>query len=231
MANPEIVQRHARVLRLLSHLQSGVGLNALELSRHLKVCRRTIFRDLKLMREAGVDVYYDARHDCYRLSSERDIVLLPSFADEDLATLIAAIRLSLLAKLPFLGDSLQRSTAKLLSRSPRPVRHAASRLADSFVVRTPFPSASQQAVRVLAVLLQAIQCRQVVRLAFRGSASNLVVHTHFAPYRVMVSSERWEVTGRSTCHRGIHTFDPGDLQNVELTDESYAIPRAFLPID
>jgi predicted DNA-binding transcriptional regulator YafY len=227
MAASEVVQRQARVLRLLSYLQSGVGLNADELAEQLDVCRRTVYRDLKLIREAGIDVYRDSQQNCYRISSDSDVVLSPSFTPDDLATLIAAIHLSVLAELPCLGDSLRKSIAKLLSRAPRPVGHSVSRLVNSFVVQTPIRNYSPDAIRALLAFLQAIQHRQVVRLTYAGSTAGVPVRTRFAPYRLIVSSEKWQVAGKSTFHRGVHTFDPREIRSVELTRENYAIPRHF----
>ena len=64
------VQRQARVLRMLNCLQSGPNFNAAELAERLKVSRRTVYRDLKMIRDAGVPVHFDAEHSAYRLSRE-----------------------------------------------------------------------------------------------------------------------------------------------------------------
>ncbi|MBM4090387.1 MAG: HTH domain-containing protein, partial [Planctomycetes bacterium] len=75
MTGAAVPGRQTRMLKILSRLQAGGGLNATQLADQLEVCRRTIFRDLSLMREAGVSVYYDGVTDCYRLSPNGDLMV------------------------------------------------------------------------------------------------------------------------------------------------------------
>ena len=64
---PEVMARHARVLKILTCLQSGPGFNARQLADHLKVSRRTVFRDLSIIRDSGVVVFFDSIADAYRI--------------------------------------------------------------------------------------------------------------------------------------------------------------------
>ena len=48
------LNRISRLIQLLGALQVGKGQNASELARACQVSRRTIFRDLEVLRSAGV---------------------------------------------------------------------------------------------------------------------------------------------------------------------------------
>ena len=226
MSGPTVPTRQARVLRILSHLQSGDGLNANQLARQMDVCRRTIFRDLSLMREAGVDVYFDDDMDCYRLSACNDLVVTPTFELTELTTLVAAVHFSVLQGLPTYSDMLRRSTAKLLSRSPHDVRHSVSRLVNSCSVRTP-PDYPVRAVHAVHHVLQAIRQRRTLQLKLGGSHRCKSLDTRLSPYEMIATSETWEVTGRSSYHHEIRTFDSRNIEQADITDEIYAIPRGF----
>ena len=78
MSVSNVPARHARMLRILCQLQSGSGLNAEDLADQLGVCRRTVFRDLNMMRQAGVDFYFDEKLDCYRLIPQEGLVATPA---------------------------------------------------------------------------------------------------------------------------------------------------------
>ena len=54
-----LLSKHGRAIRVLKKLQSGVSINAQQLADSMGVSRRTIFRDLNLLREAGVDLLFD----------------------------------------------------------------------------------------------------------------------------------------------------------------------------
>ena len=91
---PAMIQRQARALRIVTCLQSGPGFSANELARQVNVSRRTIFRDLRLIRAAGVNVFYDKDDEAYRLAAPSPRLVPPGFREEDLAQLVVATQLS-----------------------------------------------------------------------------------------------------------------------------------------
>ncbi len=216
------LDRHARILKILAQLQNGGGVDATGLSRQLGVCRRTVFRDLSLMRRAGVDVYFDEDLHSYRLVPDEGSVVLPKLDADELTTLISAVHLSVLQSLPEYTESLRKSTTKLLSQSSSSVRHAVSRLTDSCVVPRPHCS-SPRAVQVVHHVLQALRLRRSLAVTLRGA-----VQTQFSPYQVVADPQGWQVTGKSSWHRDVRCLDPSDVVRVELTDQVYAVPRNYV---
>ena len=227
MSAPTVQGRHMRVLQILSHLQSGSGLNADELAGQLDVCRRTIFRDLSLLRDVGIDIYFDEELNCYRLSSTNDLIVAPVLDTEELTTLVAAAHLSVLQKVPGCDSLLRQSTTKLLAQSSFQVRHSVTRLTSSCTLRTPSDEYSPRAVRVVQHILQAIRQRRTLRVKLSKSNCEDRIETKFAPYQLVATSDAWQVTGRSWHHRGVRTFDPREFELAEITNEIYAIPRGY----
>ncbi len=221
--------RYARMLRIFRHLQSGSGLNADDLASQLDVCRRTIFRDLSLMRDAGIAVEYDGRLDCYRLAPCRDLVGLPALEHEELTTLVAAVHLSVLRCLPDYGESLRQATTKLLAHSPYQVQHHAVRLMNSCSIRPAADKHPAAIGRVMQQMLQSISQRRTLRLRVWDTVVGQEITTRFAPYQVIATIEAWQVIGRSSHHRRVQTLDPRHVRTTEMTDEIYAIPRGFQP--
>ncbi|MCA9021447.1 MAG: HTH domain-containing protein, partial [Planctomycetaceae bacterium] len=56
-----------RLLRLIALLQSGRVYNSAQLASECEVSRRTVFRDLKTLQEAGIYVLYDDEKQGYLL--------------------------------------------------------------------------------------------------------------------------------------------------------------------
>lgn len=227
MSAPTVQGRHTRILQILSHLQSGGGLNANELAGQLDVCRRTIFRDLSLLRDVGIDIYFDEEMDCYRLSSRNDLVVTPVLDTEELTTLVAAAHLSVLQNIPACDSLLRQSTTKLLAQSSFQVRHSVTRLTSSCTLRTPSDEYSPRTVLVVQHILQAIRQRRTLRVRLAESECENCIETKFAPFQLVATSDAWQVTGRSWHHRGVRTFDPREIERADITNEIYAIPRGY----
>ncbi len=64
-----IKQRIERLLRLFLHLQTSSRTATVPvLCRELAVSRRTLFRDMKMLRELGVNISYEGRSNTYHIT-------------------------------------------------------------------------------------------------------------------------------------------------------------------
>jgi predicted DNA-binding transcriptional regulator YafY len=220
-----VVGRQARVLHILRSLQAGDRLNPDQLAVRFNVCKRTIFRDLKLLRNSGVNVMLE--QDQYFLAPDDELIPAPSFSEEQLVTLTFAAHLSVLRILPDSAEVLRQTVEMLLVRSPHPLRHALNRLLDAchFLPQHDMPPTGW---RVVTRLFEAIRRRRQLQLTLRIFADDgdcLV--THFALFRIEVSMNHWTLIGFSSALRDICSFNLRDIINAELTDISYSVPREF----
>lgn len=227
MSPSNVLRRHARVLKILRHLQSGNGCSASELAHHLDVSRRTIFRDLHLLRDAGVDIVFNGDEDRYRLAHRDDLVRAPQLEAQELSTLVTAVHLSWLQGIPGCRDQLRQVTNKLLALSPSQVRHCVARLAGSCAVAASGDSLPPQASQAVHQVLLALQERRTVQVQLASRAAEGPLQTRFATYQVRATPAAWQITGRSTHHGAVCTLDPRDMLRVDITDEVYAIPREY----
>jgi predicted DNA-binding transcriptional regulator YafY len=222
-----VLGRHARVLQILRHLQSGCGCNVAQLAGRLDVCRRTIFRDLHLLRDAGVELIYDEMQATYRLAPRGDLLVTPELDPDELTTLVTAVHLSMLQGIPACRDVLRQTTDKLLALSPFHVRHNVTCLAGSCSVDTPSDDYSPRTSRIVHQILQALRQRRSLQIRLCPSHPEGPLGTMLATYQVVVTANAWQATGRSSYHRDVRTFDPREIVQAEMTDEVYAIPRDY----
>ncbi len=219
--------RHVRVLQILRHLQSGRSVSVEELAGRLAVCRRTVFRDLNLLRHAGVKLAFDARAQCYQLAPCDDLLIMPQLDADELTTLVTAVHLSMLQGIPTCRDTLRQTTNKLLATSPFPMRHSVTCLADSCALDTAVHDYPPCAVRAVDQVLQALRHRRVLEVRLCPSHPEGALDTRLSTYQVVVNVHAWQITGRSSHHRAVRTFDPRHIAQADLTDEAYAIPRGY----
>src|SRR4051812_15951327 len=114
--------RITRLLRLLQMLQSGSGKNASALAKTFKVARRTIFRDLQVLREADLPLEYDANTERYYVSPSWAMPPAKLTADEALALIALATEFGRNRELPFC-DAAYNAAVKLEKTLPRTLRH------------------------------------------------------------------------------------------------------------
>jgi predicted DNA-binding transcriptional regulator YafY len=221
-----ISRRHARALQLVTCLQSGPRFSANELARHFDVSRRTIFRDLNMIRAAGIQIQFDAEHEAYRLAKPATYLAPPGFREEDLAQLVVATHLSPLQHFPKFSVALRESVTKLLSAYPYRVSVSVSRLLHACALHPPTNGFSTRAEEILATVLRAIRIRRQIRIVVPNCDGEMT-QTKFSPYQVVASPDEWVVVGRSSVHRRTKSFRLRSIRSVERTEEPYGVPRGF----
>ncbi|WP_425618333.1 helix-turn-helix transcriptional regulator [Anatilimnocola sp. NA78] len=160
-----MTHRLERILRILSLLQSGITYNALQLAEATGVHRRTVFRDVALLRGAGIPIRFEPETACYSL------VALPEYLAEgirspDLLRLLQTAALGnfvLGGNADMVGRTIQHLAASLPTTDRSEVEHFLR------YCRLPLhnePSAANDGYdhEVLAVLLRVIRLSQQVML-------------------------------------------------------------------
>ncbi|WP_437185089.1 helix-turn-helix transcriptional regulator [Planctomicrobium sp. SH668] len=216
-----------RLLSLLELLQSGREYSSTELSTLCRISRRTVFRDLKTLQDAGVPILYDSKKQGYWIVSQP---LLPA------TNLSIAETLSLLVLaqdstrgnrvIPFqeagrdaaikLQSSLPAHLSQYVSDMTQVVKIESEPLADLSGSRSHFET-----------LLAATSERRKVRIVYRSFAEQKTIQSLISPYRILFKRHAWYVIGRSSLHRSVRTFHLGRIERAELTEDSFSMPPRF----
>jgi len=232
---PEVMARHARVLRILTCLQSGPGFNARQLADHLNVSRRTVFRDLSIIRDSGVVVFFDSIADAYRVhpGSQPEPVRLD---EEDLTNLVVASILSQWQYFPGISESIREATSKLLARHPDPVKLHIARVLNGCRLQPLDAGFSSLRRDIIRALLQAIAQQKQLRILVDRenlerwkaiAAEGTATWTKLSPYFLSVNGSEWTVCGRSSLHRSVRTFQLDNILNVVFTSDDFQLPRNY----
>jgi predicted DNA-binding transcriptional regulator YafY len=224
-----IIGRHARAIRIMTCLQAGPAFNTKELAERMSVSRRTIYRDLNLIRAAGIGVEFDSQYAGYKvIQPARGALPPPVFSDTDLVKLALTAHFSLLAGFSDMAVSVRESLARLLAHYPSRMRESVWRLLNCCTVELPRPAYHAKTLEVVETLLSAVSIRKQVRVQLPSELQpDSLISTLLAPYRVVAGMQDWSVVGRSSYHRRTVRIETANIAHIETTDEDYRMPSGF----
>jgi predicted DNA-binding transcriptional regulator YafY len=215
-----------RLLQLIGLLQAGRGYNADALSQACGVSRRTIFRDVDLLRQSGIPVAFDEVQECYRIPGA---CLLPptNFTpDEAMALLVLCHELGDGRGLPFLGPA-RTAAVKLESALPARLRAQLRNVTSAINIQPPPNNPLEGCQPLYEQLLEAVANRRNVRIRYGSLKEQKEIVTRLSPYRLFFSRRSWYVVGRSSVHRAKRTFNLGRISQIEPLDDHFQVPRGF----
>ncbi|MCC6125624.1 MAG: WYL domain-containing protein [Pirellulales bacterium] len=215
-----------RLLNLIGLLQAGKGFNVDGLAQECGVSKRTIFRDLELLRASNLPLLFDEERQQYRMGSS---VFLPATnftPDEALALIVLCHELGDRSGLPFL-HSARSAAMKLESTLPGRLRDRLREIAPALHIQREPANPLEGKRPVYEQLVEALGKRRCVRIRYRSLHDGGEIRTKLSPYRMFFSRRSWYVVGRSSLHRETRTFNLGRVAEIETLDHSYEIPRGF----
>ncbi|MGA2033867.1 MAG: HTH domain-containing protein [Thermoguttaceae bacterium] len=216
-------ERLSRCLQLLDILQSRIGHDIGRLASDFGVSRRTIHRDLRLLRDAGALLSYDLGKKGYTIDSSARLAPKSLF-DEELLALLLAAQVSDLLRVPEICGLVDRAVGKLLGQASAACRTEAASLLSSVErqpSRIPWPKGTEDTCRTI---LMAIRRQRPLRIIYHaGPKTRGPIQTKVTLHRLVVSEATWQLVGRSSWHRRIYKFDIGLIRRAEQIDEIPAI--------
>jgi predicted DNA-binding transcriptional regulator YafY len=215
-----------RLLQMIGLLQAGKGHNVDSLSARCGVSRRTVFRDLDVLRQASVPLKYDEEFQVYHLADTDFLPPTKFSAAEALAVLVLCHELGDVRKMPFLAPA-HTAALKIESSLPAALRKQLHDQANALQIRLNHISPIADKSPVYKQLLDVIPQRRCVRIDYDSLFDRSVIHTRLSPYRLVFSGHSWYVIGRSSLHRSVRTFNLKRICGLEPTDDAYEIPRNF----
>ncbi|MEY2244823.1 helix-turn-helix transcriptional regulator [Streptomyces sp. BF23-18] len=211
----------ARLLQLLSLLQTPREWPGGELSERLGVSRRTVRRDIDRLRELGYPVQATKGADGgYRLVA--GTAMPPLVLDDEEAVAIAVgLRAGAGHAVAGVDEASVRALAKLEQVLPSRLRHRVSTLQAATTLLTSGDGASI-APETLTVMASVIAGRERLRFAYRsgdGTASRRLTE----PYRLVSTGRRWYLVA--------YDLDRDDWRSfrVDRVTEPFATGARFTP--
>ncbi len=222
------VSRVHRLLKLITLLQTRRPYLANDLARELNVSRRTLFRDLNLLKLAGVPLIFDAAARSYAI--ERDFFLPPvNFTlPEVLGLMMVLQKYSSRSALPNF-EAVVGAATKIESTLPGAIQDFCGSALERVEVRhTPMADAART-VKPFELLWQATRKRDSVDVVYDSYYEQREIQTRIDPYRLMFVSRAWYVIGHSSMHKETRTFKLDRLITITPTGKHFCPDPKFDP--
>lgn len=215
-----------RLVRLIELLQAGKGYSVDALAVECGVSRRTVFRDLDVLREAGVPLVFDEDLRVYQIPGWRMLPPTSFTPDEALALIVLGHELGNGRGVPLM-KAARRAVMKLESSLPQRVRDYLRQVAPGVRIAMGPTNTLEGTDRIYEQLVQALGERRAVRVHYDSLTEWQMIVTRLAPYQLLFSRRSWYVIGRSSLHREVRTFNLGRIRKLEPLDDRYQIPHKF----
>ncbi|MDR1960269.1 MAG: WYL domain-containing protein [Planctomycetaceae bacterium] len=219
-------QAHIRMIRILKMVRTG-NHTPDSLALELNVSRRTVFRDLSVLRQEGLIKEYDDIGRNYRL--DRDFFLhsahltfqealavhkLCQSADEHekdftFREVARTAGIKIAQILPYAVQNYLRSMDNLVSRHEVPKHHLGNKY------------------YIFESLLEALHKRKVVLISYKSPAEPQSFDTNISIYYIFFSRRAWYAVAFSSLHQEIRTFHIGRIIEMRILDRDYTIPATF----
>lgn len=188
--------------------------------------RRTIFRDLDLLRNAGLPLWYDEEQRCYRMPGPKLLPPTSFSSSEALALITLCHEVGGRHPLPFLSEA-RSAVMKLENALPSKLREQVHASASAIQINMPPVNPLDDHQAIYDELVNAAAAKRSVRITYEAAMEEDRIQTRLCPYHLLFSRRSWYVIGRSSVHRGIRTFNLGRIQKLELLDDTFEVPRNF----
>ena len=218
--------RLSRLVQLIGLLQAGRQKNADTLASECGVSRRTIFRDLDMLRSAGVPVLFDDDEKRYCIPGSYYLPPTNFTPDEALAVISLCYELGADSRVPFC-QAARGAALKLEASLPPGLRESLRDTAGSMRIQLAATNRLDGQESVYRQLLTAAVRRLAVRIQYESLSEDQRIVTKLSPYRLMFSRHSWYVIGRSSMHREVRTFNVGRIRELVQLNDAYEVPARF----
>ena len=207
-------------------LQAGQGQNADGLADACGVSRRTLFRDIESLREAGVPVQFDNGSGRYRIDSAHFLPPTNLTVEEALSLLVVLDQVDKSSGGP-LWSTAKDALAKIDASLPASMRGQVRELASAVSVKSPSRNPLQDKGSVYHALLAAAAEKKAVSLHYDCQTECQEVETEFHPYKLLFHNRSWYAIGRSLRHESVRTFNVGRIKQANPLGKPFRVPRSF----
>ncbi|QRK06256.1 YafY family transcriptional regulator [Archangium violaceum] len=199
-----MVQTSARLLQVLSLLQSRRFWAGGDLARELGVTERSVRRDVDRLRSLGYPVHATAGvGGGYQLGAGKELPPLPLEDDEAVAVAVG-LRVAATGPVKGLEEAAVRALGKLEQVLPKRLRRRVAAL-QAVSVRLGDAAGPRVDAEALAVIAHACRDSELLRFDY-SSREGTASERHVEPYRLVHTSYRWYLLAYDLDREGWRTF-------------------------
>lgn len=209
-----------RIIQLLTVLRTRRQYTAADLAVVLGTSRRTVFRDLKSLQQAGLKCNFNPRYGHYAADSSFILPPLTLTAEEAFVLLLLVYKGRNHIDLPFRNTALIAGLKVENDLRPDIRRHCARTLRT--VSLQPDPVATEELPDTTFVQIQkAIIDKRTINIRCYCPRERREIDMEFNPYKLLYSRHTWYLLGKSRTDERINALKLNYIKNVNILDTNF----------
>jgi predicted DNA-binding transcriptional regulator YafY len=201
-------------------LQSRHQYTAADLATVLGTSKRTVFRNLKSLQEAGVEYRFNQRGERYATDSNFLLPPLTLTAEEAFALLLLVYLGRNHINLPFREAALMAALKVENNLKPEIRKYCARALRT--ISLQPAPRITGESLNTTFIQLQkAIMDKHTVNIRCYYPKEQREIDMEFNPYHLIYSRPNWYLLGKSSSDRQINAVKLNYIKNVHILDSNF----------
>ena len=216
-----------RLIQLIRTIGGPEGLSTAQLARRFGVRNRTIERDIKLLKGAGVRIAYDRKNHRYRMTGESFLAPLEFTPKEAMALLLLA---SHIGDDPILHEPATRAMDKIRSQLPpamwTELEPAATRISVRSVAGDDPGADADAYLKIESAIRQQCEMDCVYEAAHSREGNNRRAFT-LRPYHLLFGNRAWYVVGFCTDRNDLRTLKLVRFEGITTTARKFRMPKDF----
>lgn len=212
--------RTQRLIRIVQVLQAGRRYDINTLARELGVSRRTIFRDINVLKEAGVACQYNAETESYSIDNAYYLRPVNVTLEEGLALMLLTRK--------FLDERVVPSAASAVSAGlkiesvlPGKVREHCGALLEGVSVDWGKVSDVDSVADIIGQIQRAIAAKNKIQMRYDSYYEGHEIETVLRPYWMTFKTRAWYVIGYSEKHAEVRTFKMERIVDMTVLEQRY----------
>jgi proteasome accessory factor B len=212
--------RTSRIIQLLNVLQTRHQYNVADLATVLGTSKRTVFRDLKSLQEAGVEYHFNPRGGRYDKNSSFHLPPLALTTEEAFALLFLVYKCRNLINFPLRVAALMAGLKIENNIQPQIRNYCAGAL--QYVTLQSYPQAAKDKFDIIFSQIQkAIMDKRTIDIRFYCPKDHREIDMKLNPYHLLYSRHTWYLLGDSCSDEQIKALKLNYIKQVCILDSNF----------
>jgi predicted DNA-binding transcriptional regulator YafY len=221
-----VAKRVQRVLRIITALQSAQKYSVRDLARLLGTSRRTIFRDLKILKRVGIPCYYDSVSGCHIIDKNFFLSAPDLNTAETLGLLLSVHKARDCMYMPIKESALWAAMKIENNLSDKIKRFCSSALKHITIKGAPRVKVSFSD-KLFMQLVKAILEKRIVRICYNLSGEQKSELFDFRPCHLLYNEPFWSVLGKLNHFNSVRVFSLNRIKELRLLDKFFIENEEF----
>ncbi len=216
----------SKLLQIMTMLLTGQNYSVNDLAKTLNVSKRTVFRYLDDLRDAGIPCYYDNRNHSYRIDSEFFMPVPNLTEQEALSLFLLVYKFKDYINLPFNNLAL-KAALKIESKLPEKTKRYCNNVLTNISVKAQPNVKENFNYEIFILLQQAILRKRVVNICYNSFLEEKVMTFELYPYHLLLNKHKWYVIGKSSIDKKDRAFHLEQITKIEIQNKCFIQDEGF----